>query len=167
MSLLGWLLLAVLGVWLLWWSRRAFGLLKIRRPEADQAVSAAAPAAAAKRPASLQHHLAAAAPDASPKDVEFRAQGERGMGGPVYGDLLCADGIYLPHVWEDHFHTSFDGRWMRTSGHAGQVARLVDRKTRRCWLLNHEEATAVTAVYGRLPRWNLAQAAAAEEGEGI
>lgn len=165
MSLLGWLLLAVLGVWLLWWSRRAFGLLKIRRPEADQAASAAVPAAAAKRPASLQHHLAAAAPDTSPKDVEFRAQGERGMGGPVYGDLLCADGIYLPHVWEDHFHTSFDGRWMRTSAHAGQVARLVDRKTRRCWLLNHEEATAVTAVYGRLPRWNLAQGAAAEEGQ--
>jgi hypothetical protein len=28
--------------------------------------------------------------------------------------MCCADGVYLPHVWEMDMHTSYDGRWLRT-----------------------------------------------------
>ena len=75
------------------------------------------------------------APEAN-KDVSFRMQGERGMGGPIFGDVMCADGVYLPHVWENDYAISFDGRWIRTGAYAGAVPRLIDRKTKRCWWLS-------------------------------
>ena len=88
------------------------------------------------------------------KDVSFRMQGERGMGGPVYGDVMCADGVYLPHVWESDMHTSFDGRWLRTGFYDSEVAHLVDRKSRRSWLINAAEGEALDAVHWRVPRWS-------------
>ena len=86
-------------------------------------------------------------------DVKFRMQGERGAGGPVYGDVLCIDGVYLPKVWESDFHTSFDGRWIRTGSYADSTPRLLDRKSRRCWLLTVSEAALVDDLHWRLPRW--------------
>lgn len=93
------------------------------------------------------------APEAK-KDVNFRIQGERGMGGPVYGDVMCADGVYLPHVWESDIHTSFDGRWLRTGFYDSETAHLVDRKTRRSWVIQAGEAEALDAVHWRMPRWS-------------
>ena len=87
-------------------------------------------------------------------DVKFRMQGERGAGGPVYGDVLCIDGVYLPKVWESDFHTSFDGRWIRTGSYADSTPRLLDRKSRRCWLLSVPEAALVDDLHWRLPRWS-------------
>lgn len=91
---------------------------------------------------------------AEAKDVQFRAQGERGMGGPAYGDVLCGDGVYLPKVWESDFHTSFDGRWIRTGSYGGEAPTLTDRKSLRSWRLSPSEASALDAVQWRLPRWN-------------
>ena len=96
-------------------------------------------------------------PEVSPSinsDVKFRMQGERGMGGPIFGDVLCSDGVYLPHVWESDFHTSFDGRWIRTGSYGDSIPRLLDRKTRRSWLLSVAEAGLVDDLHWRLPRWN-------------
>jgi hypothetical protein len=50
----------------------------------------------------------------SPAGCEFSPPGRARHGGPIYGDVLCADGVYLPHVWEMDMHTSYDGRWLRT-----------------------------------------------------
>ncbi|GGH67367.1 hypothetical protein GCM10010975_37100 [Comamonas phosphati] len=91
---------------------------------------------------------------AEPKDVDFRVQGERSMGGPVYGDVMCADGVYLPFVWESDMHASFDGRWLHTGFHESGTAHLVDRKSRRSWLLGPVQAQALESVHWRLPRWS-------------
>ena len=93
-------------------------------------------------------------PSSMPADVKFRMQGERGMGGPVYGDVLCSDGVYLPQVWESDFHTSFDGRWIRTGSYGGATPRLLDRKSRRSWQLSVAEAALVDDLHWRLPRWS-------------
>lgn len=93
-------------------------------------------------------------PASTSSDVQFRMQGERGIGGPIYGDVLCSDGVYLPHVWESDFHTSFDGRWIRTGLYGESVPRLLDRKSRRSWLLSVAEAGLVDDLHWRLPRWN-------------
>lgn len=108
------------------------------------------------RPAAAgQPEAAGAAEAAEPdKDVRFRMQGERGMGGPIYGDVLCADGVYLPHVWEQDMHASFDGRWIRTGFYDSETAHLVDRKSRRSWLLDPQQAAALEFVHWRLPRWS-------------
>lgn len=96
-------------------------------------------------------------------DVKFRMQGERGKGGSVYGDVLCRDGVYLPHVWESDFHTSFDGRWIRTGSYGDSIPRLLDRKTRRSWALSVAEAALVDDLHWRLPHWN----GASESGNGV
>ena len=98
-------------------------------------------------------------PPSITSDVQFRMQGERGMGGPIFGDVLCSDGVYLPHVWESDFHTSFDGRWIRTGSYGESIPRLLDRKKRRSWPLSVAEAVKVDDLHWRLPRWNL-------EGQG-
>lgn len=98
----------------------------------------------------------ATAPEAAPSissDVQFRMRGERGMGGPIFGDVLCSDGVYLPHVWESDFHTSFDGRWIRTGSYGESVPCLLDRKSRRLWQLTVAEAGKVDDLHWRLPRW--------------
>lgn len=103
---------------------------------------------------SNQEPAAPAETAAEPKDVHFRMQGERGMGGPIYGDVMCADGVYLPFVWESDMHTSFDGRWLRTGFHESEAAHLVDRKSRRSWQLSPAQAQALESVHWRLPRWS-------------
>ncbi|MBQ0131299.1 MAG: hypothetical protein KBT18_03745 [Comamonas sp.] len=118
-----------------------------------------APAASVQRQAQVT-----ADPIAKSKvDVAFRMQGERSKGGPIYGDVLCSDGVYLPKVWESDFHTSFDGRWIRTGSYSGSVPRLLDRKTRRSWLLSVMEASTVDDLHWRLPRWN----GEAQNGNGV
>lgn len=117
-------------------------LIAMRGQQAAAAV--AAKAAAAKR----------ATPAKAEKDIAFRAHGERGWSRAVYGDVMCADGVYLPMVWEADFHTSFDGRWIRTGNYAGSTPKLVDRKTRNSWNLTPAEAAAVDSVHWRLPRWS-------------
>lgn len=95
-------------------------------------------------------------PDAAPgisSDVQFRMRGERGVGGPIYGDVLCSDGVYLPKVWEADFHTSFDGRWIRTGSYGDHVPRLLDRQSRRAWRLSVAEAAQVDDLHWQLPRW--------------
>lgn len=87
-------------------------------------------------------------------DAVFRIQGERGMGGPVYGDVMCADGVYLPHVWEMDLHVSADGRWLRTGFYDAETALLVDRKSRRSWVIEQAEAPSLGVIHERLPRWN-------------
>lgn len=91
---------------------------------------------------------------APPSDVQFRPRGARGDAGPVFGDVLCSDGVYLPQVWESDFHTSFDGRWIRTGSYGDSTPRLLDRKSQRCWLLTVAQASAVDDLHWRLPRWN-------------
>lgn len=87
-------------------------------------------------------------------DVSFRIQGERGMGGPVYGDVMCADGVYLPYVWEMDLQISADGRWLRTGFYDADSALLVDRQSRRSWVIEQGEAPSLDAMHERLPRWN-------------
>ena len=87
------------------------------------------------------------------QDVSFRMRGERGMGGPVYGDLMCADGVYLPHVWETDFYVSLDGRWLRTGLYEADSGCLIDRQSRRSWSLSAREDELVDGVHARLPRW--------------
>lgn len=118
-------------------------LIAMRGQQAAAKVAAKA-AVAAKR----------AAPAGAGKDIAFRVHGERGWSRAVYGDVMCSDGVYLPMVWEADFHTSFDGRWIRTGSYAGSTPRLVDRKTRNSWNLTPAEAAAVEAVHWRLPRWS-------------
>lgn len=96
-------------------------------------------------------------------DVQFRMRGERGIGGPIYGDVLCSDGVYLPQVWESDFHTSFDGRWIRTGSYGDSVPRLLDRKSRRSWSLSVAEAGLVDDLHWRLPRWS----GESEGGNGV
>lgn len=93
------------------------------------------------------------APEAN-KDVSFRMRGERGMGGPIWGDVMCADGVYLPHVWESDLHTSYDGRWLRTGFYDSEAAHLVDRKSRRSWLISRSDGDVLDAVHWRVPRWS-------------
>lgn len=95
-------------------------------------------------------------------DVQFRAGPVVEPEGPVLGDVLCSDGVYVPHVWEADFHTSFDGRWIRCGGDDTHPHRLVDRKQRRSWELTRAEATWVESLHSRLPRWN--DSAAASNG---
>lgn len=104
----------------------------------------------------LQHEAAVSRIDEPQEetDVSFRMQGERGAGGPIYGDVLCSDGVYLPQVWESDFHTSFDGRWIRTGSYGESKPRLVDRKSQRCWVLSIAEASKIDDLHWRLPRWN-------------
>jgi hypothetical protein len=132
---------------LLLWGIRGYGLQKKARSRTP-ATSAPISANAVPKVADAQ------APASIASDVQFRMQGERGMGGPIYGDVLCSDGVYLPHVWESDFHTSFDGRWIRTGSYGESTPRLLDRKSRRSWLLSVAEAGLVDDLHWRLPRWN-------------
>ena len=147
--------IAVLALCLLVWL-----LSRLRDKSGDQAAPALAkpPAqAAAASPKELSSQELPAQAEQAPedkKDVSFRIQGERGMGGPVFGDVMCADGVYLPHVWESDIHTSFDGRWLRTGFYDSETAHLVDRKSRRSWLIRADEAEALDAVHWRMPRWS-------------
>lgn len=120
------------------------GLVLYRRRRAK--ASLAAPAAKARG--------AGAPADIDAKDVHFRMQGERRVGGAIFGDVLCADGVYLPTVWESDFQTSFDGRWIRTGAFDGATPRLIDRKSRRSWNLTPSEASALDGVHWRMPRWS-------------
>ncbi len=67
---------------------------------------------------------------------------------------MCADGVYLPLLWESGFATSMDGRWLRISSYGHASPYLVDRKKRCTWTLSAEEASAVEEVHWRLPRWS-------------
>lgn len=127
---------------------------------------AAARSKAVKAQASTAGTEPAPAPSTSAplnSDVQFRMQGERGTGGPIYGDVMCSDGVYLPHVWESDFHTSFDGRWIRTGSYGESVPRLLDRKQRCAWLLSVAEAGLVDDLHWRLPRWD----GAGQSGNGV
>ena len=141
---------------LLLWGIRSYRPKK-QAPSRTQAPQAAASTHIA--PASTEPETSASITS----DVKFRMQGERGMGGPIYGDVLCSDGVYLPHVWESDFHTSFDGRWIRTGSYGESVPRLLDRKSRRSWLLSVAEAGLVDDLHWRLPRWN----ADSQGGNGV
>jgi hypothetical protein len=68
----------------------------------------------------------------------------------VYGDVLCGDGVYLPKVWESDYHTSFDGRWIRTGAYGGGTPCLIDRKSLRSWNLTTAEVSALDSVHWRL-----------------
>lgn len=130
-----------------------------RRPaDADRQEAAEAPVtdgkpSVKKRPNEELQEIAdtAAAPH---KDVNFRVRGERGMGGPLHGDVMCSDGVYLPHVWEMDMHTSYDGRWLRTGFYDSETAHLVDRKSRRSWLISKPEGERLDAIHWRMPRWS-------------
>jgi len=120
--------------------------------------------------AKVQIAAAASKPEPEPEvsptinsEVKFRMRGERGMGGPIYGDVLCSDGVYLPHVWESDFHTSFDGRWIRTGSYGESSPRLIDRKNRKSWLLSVPEAGRVDDLHWRLPHWS----GESEGGNGV
>lgn len=89
--------------------------------------------------------------------VHARLYGERGMGGPAFGDVLCSDGVYLSHVWERDFATSDDGRWLLQGGEDGAQACLVDRQQRRVWPLDSEELVAVHAIAPQWARWTATQ----------
>lgn len=133
------IILAVLA--LLLWGIRSWRPKKPLTPAVPAPTNAGQTSAAANTPA----------PET---DVKFRMQGERGAGGPIFGDVLCSDGVYLPQVWESDFHTSFDGRWIRTGSYGDSTPRLIDRKTRRSWLMTVQEASAVDDLHWRLPRWS-------------
>lgn len=150
--------LAIIAVLL--WGIRFF------RPKQRSAVRPVKALPAASTGASTSTSATQPAPEASPginSDVQFRMRGERGAGGPIYGDVLCTDGVYLPKVWESDFHTSFDGRWIRTGSYGDSIPRLLDRKSCRSWLLSVQEAGAVDDLHWRLPRWN----GASQGGNGV
>ena len=149
LSLLGWLILAGLGVWALWWCWRAFTSLQSPAPNAAATEPAVAKAMVSQLPQPSQLNV-----EPEPKDVDFRARGERGMGGPIYGDVLCADGVYLPEVWENDFSLSFDGRWICTGTYNGAIPRLIDRKIKKQWLLTAQEMSQLSAIHWQLPRWH-------------
>ena len=88
------------------------------------------------------------------KEIIFRKQGERGLHGASYGDIMCADGVYLPQLWEAGFATSMDGRWIRISAFGHASPYLIDRKTRNSWTLSAEEAGLLESMHWRLPRWS-------------
>lgn len=125
-------------------------------PEAEPSVAQAGAASEVAAQTLSDQELAAQADTASEsnRDVNFRPQGERGMGGPIYGDVLCADGVYLPHVWEMDMHTSYDGRWLRTGFYDSEAAHLVDRKSRRSWVISKPEGELLDAIHWRMPRWS-------------
>lgn len=131
----------LVGVWLLYW------FWYRNRAQTDKTARATAAIAA----------TAQETPPAAPvtKDITFRVTTPDGVF-PVVGDVACADGVYLPDVEESSYHTSYDGRWIRTGGNpSGTIsARLVDRKTRQCWNLITSEAQALESIHWRLPRWN-------------
>lgn len=87
------------------------------------------------------------------KDIAFRPTTAPGVS-PVCGDLMCADGVYLPGVKESDYQASYDGRWIRTGSHGNTGARLVDRKTRQSWALATSEVEALESIHWRLPRWD-------------
>lgn len=120
------------------------------KPLAERLASAVSASKLSKQ--ELEAHADIA--DESNKDVNFRPQGERGMGGPLYGDVMCSDGVYLPHVWEMDMHTSYDGRWLRTGFYDSELAHLVDRKSRRSWLITKAEGALLDAIHWRMPRWS-------------
>ncbi|MEG0447928.1 MAG: hypothetical protein RR687_14305, partial [Comamonas sp.] len=145
--------LAVLALCVLGWLVRQAARAQTRQ---DQPLPKAKPVldeSAQLLPDKERDAAADKAPEAQ-KDVNFRMQGERGMGGSVWGDVMCADGVYLPQVWESDMQTSFDGRWLRTGFYDSEVAQLVDRKSRRSWRLLPEEGQALESVHWRLPRWS-------------
>ncbi len=88
------------------------------------------------------------------KEIVFRKQGTSGTGTSIYGDVMCADGVYLPQLWESGFSTSMDGRWLRIASYGHASPYLVDRKSRSTWTLNTEEASALEEIHWRLPRWS-------------
>ena len=88
------------------------------------------------------------------KEIVFRKQGESGLGGAAFGDIMCADGVYLPLLWESGFATSIDGRWLRISGYGHASPYLVDRKKRCTWTLSAEEVSVLEGMHWRLPRWS-------------
>ena len=88
------------------------------------------------------------------KEIVFRKHGEAGVSNTSYGDIMCADGVYLPRLWESGFATSMDGRWLRISGYGQASPYLVDRKKRCTWTLSAEEASALEEIHWRLPRWS-------------
>ena len=135
------IVLAILAL-LLWGSRRYRSQKRTQSVASTITSAIATPTPEPETPASVN------------SDVQFRMRGERGAGGPVYGDVLCNDGVYLPHVWESDFHTSFDGRWIRTGSYGECMPRLLDRKTRRSWQLTVAEASLVDDLHWRLPHWN-------------
>lgn len=139
-----WMVLVGLVVW--WWLGRRRQRQRASPSEDAPAWSAASPALAA--------------------DVELRLQGERGMGGPAYGDVLCADGVYLPHVWERDFQTSADGRWLLVDDY-GEAPCLVDRQQRLCWSLLPAELPALHAAWAQLPVWTRAAPEAQAPGEAM
>ena len=142
-------------VWLLSRLRDGFRAASVQTPlETETPAEPLASLLPAYRKMSSNAEPAAEKADEGGKDVNFRAQGERGMGGPVYGDVLCADGVYLPHVWERDMHTSFDGRWLRTGFYQSETAHLVDRKSRRSWSIDAAEGEALDALHWRMPRWS-------------
>lgn len=150
------IVLAVIAL-LLWGVRSARSKKKaVARSQAAVVSALPAPVQSVSAPAAPNHTQAHS-------DVQFRGQGERGAGGPVYGDVLCSDGVYLPHVWESDFHTSFDGRWIRTGSYGEAVPRLLDRKNRTSWWLSVAEAGLVDDLHWRLPRWN----GASPDGNGV
>lgn len=128
-----------------------FARYQQRKPKSPQAVRKDKNIAPSPSPAPQPSALP---PEVAATDVQFRPQGARGEAGPVFGDVLCSDGVYLPQVWESDFHTSFDGRWIRIGSYGGAIPRLIDRKTQRAWTLSVPEASAVDDVHWRLPRWN-------------
>ena len=142
------IVLAIIAL-LLWGMRRSRP--KKSTPSRSPALLAASAAAA---PATAATDTPADNAPSVSSDVEFRMRGERGAGGPIFGDVLCGDGVYLPQVWESDFHTSFDGRWIRTGSYSDSIPRLLDRKSRRSWLLSVVEAGWVDDLHWRLPRWN-------------
>lgn len=88
------------------------------------------------------------------KEIVFRKQGESGLSNAAYGDIMCADGVYLPLLWESGFATSMDGRWLRISSYGHASPYLVDRKRRCTWTLSAEEASMLESMHWRLPRWS-------------
>ncbi|RGE46786.1 hypothetical protein DZC30_03225 [Comamonas testosteroni] len=152
--------IAVLALCLLVWLISRLSGREGPKAQLPDAVAKVEPADAAPEPSiahllqNTEHQVHEEHGQEAHKDVSFRMQGERGMGGPVYGDVMCADGVYLPHVWESDMHTSFDGRWLRTGFYDSEVAHLVDRKSRRSWLINAAEGELLDAVHWRVPRWN-------------
>src|SRR5574344_3153831 len=88
------------------------------------------------------------------KEIIFRKHGEAGVSNTPYGDIMCADGVYLPLLWESGFATSMDGRWLRISSYGHASPYLVDRKKRCTWTLSTEEVSVLEGMHWRLPRWS-------------
>jgi hypothetical protein len=74
--------------------------------EAEPSVAQARTASEAAAQTLSDQELAAQADMASEssRDVNFRPQGERGMGGPIYGDVLCGRRLSAPCLGDGHAH---------------------------------------------------------------